>query len=346
MSIEITNFTPRDNENNVSTSGKIEFDIVATSGYIIDINTLIVKLEMSSKIVTDEQNYVSYDTTSESIVFNGTNPYYRVSVSPDIPFDEGQSVTVIINIEGVDDSASSYEMPEYKSSFHTRYNGSISDFRFAFIEATQNIPVYNEILEKDSTTKPKIFDSAFKRWNNNHYTKIRVNQVIFSKDDASYGHLVNHEDGLVIFNNNLAYNDQVDASYTFSFFSDDQIDKFFKMALAQYTVSPPYGGPSSIYASGQTLAGLLMVGASIFAYRDLLMQLTIQEKRIIFDNASWGDGWSKTQEIFKSLLEGSNEMWKNILEAKKVRLPAINAIISPVFTLPGGRSRMFRYLFK
>jgi hypothetical protein len=76
------------------------------------------------------------------------------------------------------------------------------------------------------------------------------------------------------------------------------------------------------------------------------MQLALQEKRIIFDNTSLGDGWTQVKDLFKSLHDAYKEDWKNILEAKKLRLPHIAAVVQPEFTLPGGRSRAFRYLYK
>jgi hypothetical protein len=46
------------------------------------------------------------------------------------------------------------------------------------------------------------------------------------------------------------------------------------------------------------------------------------------------------------LYEAYKEDWEKLLEAKKVRLPNIKTIITPEYTIPGGRSRMFRYLYK
>jgi hypothetical protein len=40
------------------------------------------------------------------------------------------------------------------------------------------------------------------------------------------------------------------------------------------------------------------------------------------------------------------EAWKSAKEEKKNRLYSIAAIVQPEFTLPGGRSRYFRYLYK
>lgn len=345
MSIEVRNFKPEDSATNVSIYRNIEFDLVALDGYTIDISTLKVTIQMNSNI-DDDTHSVEYVTTDDAISYSGTSTYYRVLVNADIPFDEGLDITVLVDIDGTDELSAPISMEQYESTFSTYYSGIISDFRYAFIHEAQRIPVYQEQLRKNSSTAPKIFDSAFDDWNKNPVPKIFVNQVQYESDDATYGYTIDYEGGKIIFNSPLSYNDMVEASYRFAFFKDEHIDSFFKQANAYWNMHPPMGGPRSIYNASSSLQGALMVGAATFAFRDLIMSLSMQEIRIIFDNSSDGQGWTQVQGLFRDLLNSLDDMWKSLLESKKAALPNIVSVITPQYTMPGGRSRMFRYLYK
>jgi hypothetical protein len=347
MAIEIRNISPANLAINISPNVSLSLDIVAMDAYTIDITTFEIIIEMNSKIITGDTTSVTYTDESDEVSYTGdTATFYHVDINPSIPFDEGQVITVSVNIQGTDDNDQPFTMDEYTISFTTRYNVVLSDFRYAFIDATERIPVYNELLRKDSTTDPIVFDSAFDKWNRDKFLKIRLNQMIIRESDATYGYKTDLDKGIVKFNSALDYNDAVDASYTFRFFKDEEIEAFFRMAVAQWTMAPAYGGPSNIYGSDRVTRGILMVGAAMFAYRELLMRLALQESRIIFDNNSWGEGWQKTESLFKGQYDMVKEMWEKSLEAKKLRLPAIGVVITSDMSLPGGRSRLFRYLYK
>lgn len=337
MSIEIRNISPPDNALDVSVSTNILFDIVALDGKLINIGTLSVSIETNSNIDGDTHT-TNYTVANTSVVkYSGTNVYYSVLLNLDRPFDESMSVTVKIDIQ--DTLAAS--MTQFSSSFTTLSKGLISDFRYAFIDFAQKIPVYNEILKKNSTTSPTVFDSAFQSWNLKPVPRIQVNQVI-----STTGYTIDYENGLVTFNTALDYNDVVEVTYQFAFFTDEQINSFFKQANAYYYNSPPQGGSTSIYGAGEMIQMSIMIGAASFAFREILFSLAFQEKRIIFDNASWGDGWTQIKDLLRGLYESYSKDWDKLLEAKKLKLPSISSIISPEYTLPGGRSRMFRYLYK
>ena len=345
MSIEIRNFNPTNNAIHVSINSDVEFDIVGLDDYDIDINTLNVTIATNSKIDNDT-HIIDYDYMDNEISYVGNSKHYHVRVNPSIPFDLGLNVTISVNVSGTDENGDPALMEEYESSFSTYYNGIVSDFRYAFINACESIPVYNEVLRKNSTTAPTIFDSAFFRWNNDKFLKIELNNVIIQPDDTDFPYTINFDNGTIEFDSALDYNDEVTASYTFAFFSDEQINSFFKQATAQWSMLPPYGGPRSIYSAYTTARHSIMVGASLLAFRELLFQLAIQERRIIFDNASQGDGWTQVKDLFKMLHDAFEKDWDALKEAKKVKLPSIASIVTPAYTLPGGRSRMFRYLYK
>jgi hypothetical protein len=237
-------------------------------------------------------------------------------------------------------------MEEFSVAFYTNYIEVISDFKYAFINHAQEIPVYQEQLRKDDTSSPLVFDSAFPNWNRLPAPKVKVNSVIFGASHATYGHTVDFESGKITFTSALDYNDTVEASYKFAFFSDEQLEAFFRQAISIWNINPPAGGPPDIYSAPLDTRGVLLIGAACFAYRYLMSAMAYQESRIVFDNASWGEGWIQVKDLFKAMYDAYNEDWEKVLAAKKVKLPSIKNVVTPTYTMPGGRSRMFRYLFK
>jgi len=344
MSIEIRNFYPVNGDGTTFPSRNITFNIAALDGYTIDITSLSVVIETNS-LVDSEQHTITYTDTSSEVSYAGkSTTNYSVTVNPSTPFEGGLSVTVAVNISGTTDLSASYDMTEYTSSFTTVYDGVFTDFKNVFVYQAENIPIYNEILHRDSTTSPLVFDSAFGKWKKSPTPKIQINQVLTASTNTINGYSIDYDTGKVIFNSALDYNDQVDAAYKFSFFTDEQIDGYLERATDIYRVSPPVGGPVSIHAATQTYKGIIMVGAAQFAFMDLMMSLAFQEQRLIFDNHSWGNGWINVKELFRSSLDLYKEMWKQLLEAKKADLPSIAINVSSAMTLPGGRTVMSRNL--
>ena len=338
MSIEVRQFTPTDVKKNVNTSTKIRFDLTALDEYTIDITSLTITITTDSNI-DDETHSVEYEYDNAAISYTGSSTtHYSIELTPTSPFDFGQDVTVAVNVDGEDEASIAYSMEEYVGTFSTVYAGLISDFRYAFINLAQKIPVHNEILRKNSTSSPTVFRSAYGKWNESPSPIIRVNEVIFDSDHATYGYSVNLEGGTLTFGSALGYNDVVDVDYYFSFFSDEEIQSFFDQAAAQWRVYPPAGGPDSIYTASSASAGILMMGASLFAFRAILFSLAFQESRIIFDNASGNEGWIQMKDLFKTLHDAFESDWKNLIEAKKVTLPSIATVVTPSYTLPGGRT--------
>ena len=338
MSIEVRNFRPANASVNISLFSDLSFDLVALDDYEIDITSLEILLSMTSNIDEDEHT-MSFTEASTEVSYSGDATYYRISLNPSVPFDEGLDVTVTVNVEGTDELDAYYMMEEFESSFTTHYDGVISDFKYAFIHYAQKIPVFDEPMRKiDSSSTPKVFKASFPSWNKTPAPIVHANSVIISSNDSTYGYSIDYESGLINFTNELEYNDAITVSYKFAFFTDEQIQSFFDQAAAIWRLNPPFGGPATIYNANASELGALLIGASTFAFRELLFSLAFQKIRIVFDNASWGDGWIQAKDLFKSLFDSYNEDWKSILEAKKVRLPAIRNIITPSYTMPGGRT--------
>lgn len=332
MSLEIRNFYPDDGAGGISINSDIIFDLVALDGSTIDISTISVTIETLSNIdaATHTISYTISDTTE--LKYTGDNLHYKVEVNPDRPFDVAQSVTVKVNV----DDGSGTSMDEYESSFTTVRNGILTDFRYTILESVDSIPVYYEMLRGNNSTAPTYFHSAFNNWNEKPSVVVRKNDLIIDS-----GFTIDYQNGIVYFDSALDYNDKISVDYTFKFFSDEQISRYFQQATSVWKMNPPAGGPSTIYAASSSFQPVFFVGAAVYAFRDLLLSLAIQEKRIIFDNESWEEGWKQIKDLFKGLSEEYKTDWEKLLEAKKFGLPNIAAVVTPSYTLPGGRTLAF-----
>lgn len=336
--IEVRNISPAAGTANVSINSNVTFDLVGLDGDTIDIDTLAVTVTTLSKIDGEEYDSEYSIADSTNIFYSGSSSYYSVVLNPEAPFDHGMTVTIKINVDTEGDPAT--EMEEYVVSFSTVFNGLVSVFESTIIQLAQQIPVYDEVLKKDKTINPKTFYAAFGNWNRKPAPVIELNGVILNT-----GYSIDYSTGQVIFDETIDIEDQVKATYRFRFFEDEQIQNFFKQANAVYSMAPPYGGPYDIYSATPIVQGVLMLGAGMYAFRNLLLSLAFQEQRLIWDNASAEDGWTQVKDIFKQEHDFYKEEFDKALEYKKMRLASMRVISAPEFTLPGGRSRFFRYLW-
>ena len=88
--------------------------------------------------------------------------------------------------------------------------------------------------------------------------------------------------------------------------------------------------------------GVIMQGAAALAIQKLLMCWSIQQVRKIFGDKDA----AAVQANWQSLKQNYEEQFKELrAQAKISRYPTPAAVVAPEYTLPGGRSRWFRYLF-
>ena len=94
-------------------------------------------------------------------------------------------------------------------------------------------------------------------------------------------------------------------------------------------------------------AGVLIY-AAVLALKRLIFGLSWQEKRIMYRDPVTGETYandvaSQLQNLYQSYSETWNQFKQDV---KTLKLPGIAAYVTPEYTLPGGRSRFFRYLYK
>ena len=133
-------------------------------------------------------------------------------------------------------------------------------------------------------------------------------------------------------------------SYNFRWFTDAELDGFLEQGVNIVNIWPP----QSTYTV-RTIDDRWLIAAEYAAAVDVLrrwmMDILFQEPAKIFG------GPQRANEIFghmDTLKKNYEDRLNKMLEMKKYGpyVGLTRTVTIPEFTLPGGRSRWFRYLFK
>ncbi len=222
---------------------------------------------------------------------------------------------------------------------YSPYSERIASIRMSldyYLAQAQSIPVYDEegvIGEDHQTVK-----FTFPRWNQNHRTRIYRNGKL-----VTGGVSINYFKGEVVFAEPMHDKyDRVSADYNFRWFPDEKLDRFLSSAVQIVNAAPPSSHRNLLSIEDKYIPAVLY-GAAIDALRHLILDLSFQEPREVFGGP---DEAAKIQSALEELKKNYEGTFKMLLEFKKVGpYKGLTKIISvPEYTLPGGRSRWFRYL--
>jgi len=200
----------------------------------------------------------------------------------------------------------------------------------------QSIPIYYE--QARPSYDNSVFNFSFKNWNGNCNPRIYRNEILISS-----GFSVDYDNGKITFSDPLMSQDVINADYNFRWFTDDDLNRFLLNALQTVNGFAPH--------SSYTLASLpsrftpvVLYGAAKDALRQLMMCLNFQQPAQVFGGP---DEAKSAFSNFETLKQNYNSDWEKLLEQKKLGpYPTTHMVVTPEYTLPGGRSRWFRYLFK
>jgi len=187
-----------------------------------------------------------------------------------------------------------------------------------------------------------VYDLAYQNWNKDWRPKVRLNNRLV--DD---GWVVDYN-GRIFFDGLMAPEDSVNLMYKFAYFSDEEILSFLDFGLQMMNSVPP---SSVTYMNLMTMPiewnAPVLLYAAILALKRLIFGLNFQEKRVIFTSPEYPDGYKDAIQNFKDLYTDYNTLWMEVKkDAKTRKLPGMALYVTPEYTLPGGRSRWFRYLYK
>jgi len=220
------------------------------------------------------------------------------------------------------------------------YKGRTLEFRNAlesYIFCAQAIPIYFE--QAKPAEDGRTFYFTFPRWNQTAGVNIYRNKNLITSSAE-----VNYFKGYVRFDSLQSSYDMINADYNFKWFSDLDLDTFLSNAVQTLNQFPPHSGYTLISLPDRYIPAVLYKAATD-AIRKLMLCLQFQEPQQVFG------GPDKAQNAFsnfETLKKNYEDEWKLLFEQKKYGpyVGLTHTIVVPEYTLPGGRSRWFRYLFK
>lgn len=208
----------------------------------------------------------------------------------------------------------------------------------SLIGYVQKIPVWHEVVRFDNRNRTHGYLS-FPRWNQSAGARIWLNG-----DLLETGYTVDYLTGRITFNHDIADEDELICSYNFRWFTDLELDDFIEQGINYVSMWPPQWGWNITNIPAPWILAAEQA-AAVFVLQRWLMDILFQEPAKVMG------GLERANEIFNHM----NELKKNyedrldkMLEQKKnfPYLGLTHTVTIPEFTLPGGRSRWFRYLFK
>jgi len=203
-----------------------------------------------------------------------------------------------------------------------------------YIGCAQFIPVYQDLARRNASRD--VYNFTWPRWNlSNHI--IMVNDEIVNS-----GYTLDLDTATVTFSRPLHDTDAVHGSYNFRFFTDIDLLGFMSDALGQINLEPP-GTNFNLDTVPDSYVGVLMLGANKNVMKRLIFCLSLQEPSTIFGGP---DRVKDAISNFKDLKDNNEkEFERDKKQIKRAVYPRMAMVATPTYTLPGGRSRWFRYLF-
>lgn len=204
------------------------------------------------------------------------------------------------------------------------------------IRTTQRIPVINEQVKWNKTrTLAKL---TFGNWNQPAGAKVYRNNTLITS-----GFEIDYLKGEIQFDYALEDSDIVNVDYNFRWFTDTELSVFMSAAIMRLNAYPPVTNYTFGYVPNQWVF-LSMYGAAIDAIRTLIMDLIHQQPQIVFGGPEMVQ---KILDVLDGQKKNFEEDLKTVLDLKKYGpyTGLTKMVIVPEMTLPGGRSRWFRYLF-
>jgi len=134
-------------------------------------------------------------------------------------------------------------------------------------------------------------------------------------------------------------------SYYVKMFTNAQINNALYLALQTINSKPGLNKIYSVATVPFYYDATLVVGATYYLLRQLLVGLNQRERRLLVMDPESGsfDAVSNLKETVKMYQEEFNELLKTLPIAVR---PIMGTVTVPEYAFPGGRSRMFRQLWK
>ncbi len=168
--------------------------------------------------------------------------------------------------------------------------------------------------------------------------------VLLNGEPRESGFTIDYWRGRIEFDNALGTFDEVMISYNFRWFRNEELDSLIEQGVNEVNLWPP----QTMYTIENIPDRWVIVGlyaAAINVLRRWMMDIQFVEPSKLFGTIQ------RAQEVFGNfdIIKKNYEDNKNKALEQKINFEyagLTKSVTVPEFTLPGGRSRWFRYLFK
>lgn len=336
--ILVKNVTPRENDRAIPLTTIFSFDLVPYNGVTLDMSTFSVAVRISGG-PTRITEHLTFTSASPQVTLSSTGSTtvgYTIKIDCftgyDTNFDDQQEIQLRIDVDDTDGNA----MRQVRLEYRTVRRDQLDAFSDLLSEVTE-ISVYKEPGRLDSTGT--IVNFTYKNWSPTFTPVVYKNSIIITS-----GYTINKLEGKITFSSALRHAEIVDlieVDYKFSVFSESELISFMYAGLAYFNAAPRHtsyalsGAPASAQAA-------VLYGGAYNAINAVLWGFLNQQSRV-----KWGETeWKDLASILQSMRDSYKAEMDKILEFKKLRLPGISAVVGAEYSLPGSRSRFFRYLYK
>lgn len=194
-------------------------------------------------------------------------------------------------------------------------------------------------VSKKGAKLSTVYGFAYRNWQQDPKPLVFLN-----KHKTDDGWHVDY-DGKIYWDSLMAPEDSVNINYQFAYFSKEELLSFLMLGLKQMNSIPPASDTySSLESAPSVWDSAILIWAAITALKRLIFGWSFQEKRIVYGRPEEA---AQALALWQDLYKSYQEIWiENAKNVKTRKLPGMLINVTPEYTLPGGRSRWFRYLFK
>lgn len=327
---------PRTNLDCIPQTTIFNYDLAPYNGTQIDADSLAVNVILSGGPTGINQRFpLTKESTQIKLTGDSTSGYnIKIDLFPHFSqnLESNQRVEVRIAVKDTGGNSMRTFVAHYITMHLDHY-----DALCFLLRDIMDLPVdYEQGRINSNGTE---VDFSYKNWSLISDPKIYKNNI-----PLTTGYTVDKTNGKLRFNTPIRHQDVIDVinvDYRFGVFSDEEIIGYIQQALATYNGFRPQTY-HRISNTPQYADAAMTLGAAYYALQSVLLGFVNQQARV-----KWGEtDWEKLTAMLEGIKSKYQDEFNKILEEKRYHLAASASIITPEFTLPGGRSRFFRYMFK
>ncbi len=343
--INVKELSPRADGSPIPTTTVFSFRLKPYNGETVDISTLSVEVRMQGSQGSRTLTLTEADTDEITTTAVGDSYQVTVDIDPDgsSNFETGESVRLQINVS----NGSAIAMRQFNADYQVVDGAQLDALRAVTSDLTE-VTVNQEQGRIDYSGNVVKF--TWDQWVSSYTPEIYKNDVLINS-----GYTIDYVNGELTFATALSTGrnyvdsddsdlteaaDRINVTYKHSHFSEQELITFMQIALSEFNGSWPISN-HNLFTTQPSARAATILGGAYYLYLAVLSGFINQQIRV-----KWGeDEWQNLVSVAEKAKENVKERFESLKEAKKHTLASPTGIVVPEFTLPGGRSRYFSFVF-